>query len=191
MKVMYDMKKLKRQIQLFLSVRHIEPMIWRRIVADDAITLITLHKAIQILMGWYDMHLHEFAINGESYAPPSEEDEFYDRKPKSTQKKLGKIFGNPGDSVTYLYDFGDGWEIDIKLETRNDITGIIPRVTCLGGDMSGPLEDSGGPYGYMDLLKTLQEPTHPEYETMTEWIPEDFDPETLDIGYVNEELSRL
>ena len=59
---------------------------------------------------------------------------------------------------------------------------------CLAGERSGPPEDCGGPWGYMDLLDVLDDPNDPEYEERVEWIGEDFDPELFDIEKINKRL---
>jgi len=64
-----------------------------------------LHAAIQILMSWYDYHLHEFSIDGKYYAPPSDED---DRETHSERKGLSTIFRTKGKTILYNYNFGDG-----------------------------------------------------------------------------------
>ena len=181
----------KRQLQILLTVREITPPIWRRILVDSAISLVKLHKAIQILMEWYDYHLYEFTIDGIEFAPATDEDEFYGQQPKSPRKKLGTVFASVGDSILYSYDFGDGWEIDITLEGHTPATGMIPAVTCIGGQRSGPLEDSGGPYGYMEKLQTLRDPDDPDHDDIKAWVPVDFEPERMNIQLINEELANL
>ena len=181
----------KRQLQLLLTVREITPPIWRRILVDSSISLTKLHNAIQILMDWEDYHLHEFTIDGVGYAPPSDDDEGYGPKPQSPRKKLSTVFATAGDSILYSYDFGDGWQIDITLESDTPITGTVPALTCVSGSRAGPLEDSGGPYGYMDKLRILGDPEDPEYDETKDWVWDDFDPEGLDMQFINEELAKL
>jgi hypothetical protein len=67
----------------------------------------------------------------------------------------------------------------------NDSTVKYPY--CLTGKRSGPIEDCGGPWGYMGILEILEDPNHPEYDEL-DWIEEDFDPEMFDIEKVNRRL---
>jgi len=60
---------------------------------------------------------------------------------------------------------------------------------CLKGARSCPPEDCGGIWGYANLLKILQDPTHKEYEEWKTWLPEDFDPERCDLEEINSGLS--
>jgi hypothetical protein len=59
---------------------------------------------------------------------------------------------------------------------------------CIDGKRACPPEDSGGTFGYEDLLEILKDPDHPEHEDKFEWLPGDFDAEKFDIEYVNREL---
>jgi len=90
--------------------------------------------------------------------------------------------------IIYEYDFGDGWEHEIVLEkifnNRN-----IDNPICLSGKRNCPPEDSGGPYGYMDLLEVISDPTNEDYKEMKSWIGEDFDPEYFDKEVINELLA--
>ena len=52
--------------QLKISLQHIEPLIWRRVQTDDC-SLDELHEIIQAVMGWDDMHMYAFVIEGEEY----------------------------------------------------------------------------------------------------------------------------
>ena len=40
------------------------PPIWRRVIIPDKVTFFDVHRIIQILFGWEDMHLHEFTLPG-------------------------------------------------------------------------------------------------------------------------------
>jgi len=177
--------------QLKLTVRDIKPPIWRRILVSSDTTLQILHRAIQILMDWYDYHLYQFAIQGMAYAPRHEDDDMFGPPPKSVTRKLDAVFQGDLKSIDYEYDFGDGWEVSIRLEKV--INGLKPPqpVLCVAGKRRGPLEDSGGPYGYVEKLEILEDPNSAEYQEIAEWIPEDFDPEEFDIDQTNELLSSL
>ena len=53
--------------QLKISLLETQPQIWRRFVVPAGITLDRLHDVIQIVMGWEDMHIHEFRIGNKVY----------------------------------------------------------------------------------------------------------------------------
>jgi Plasmid pRiA4b ORF-3-like protein len=80
----------------------------------------------------------------------------------------------------YTYDFGDNWQVKVRLEK------ILPRIEgvdypiCTEGKRASVPEDSGGIGGYMYKLKVLNDPKHEDYEDTLEWLGEDFDPEYFD-----------
>jgi hypothetical protein len=53
--------------QLKITLKNIEPAIWRRIQVRGDITLFRLHEYIQGFMGWENYHMHEFRISSERY----------------------------------------------------------------------------------------------------------------------------
>ena len=58
----------------------------------------------------------------------------------------------PGERFTYVYDFGDWWEHEVRVEpaTPVDARGLIPR--CSGGNGTCPPEDCGGSAGYAEAV---------------------------------------
>ena len=47
-----------------LLLRDVRPAVWRRVKLADRLSIADLHRAIQLLMGWGDDHLHRFRIHG-------------------------------------------------------------------------------------------------------------------------------
>ena len=42
--------------QLRSVLRHVTPMVWRRVLVHSDTTLATLHRIIQVTLGWEDAH---------------------------------------------------------------------------------------------------------------------------------------
>jgi hypothetical protein len=61
--------------QIEITLRDSRPPVWRRIQVRDDITLAELHKVLQAVMGWTDMHLQQFVIRDKYYGIPDEEEE--------------------------------------------------------------------------------------------------------------------
>jgi hypothetical protein len=78
------------------------------------------------------------------------------------------------------YDFGDGWEHEIVFEGIEDQVQKKKYPLCLAGSRACPPEDCGGTWGYEELLETLRNPSHEEYESMLEWLGGSYDPEAFD-----------
>jgi hypothetical protein len=53
--------------QFPVVVQGISRLIWRRFLIRRAVSLATLHAALQNVFAWSDMHLHHFHINGKEY----------------------------------------------------------------------------------------------------------------------------
>ena len=180
------MKSPETIFRFRVTLRVIEPPIWRVIDVPSDCSFWDLHRAIQCSMGWLDCHLHCFRVRSSS-----------SRKPvliglpdvempclASKRTKLRTYLAKPGASAVYEYDFGDGWEHTVTLEgvLLAEPGQAYPR--CVTGERKGPPEDVGGSGGYEEFLKAIGSKRHPEHRTMLEWYggpydPEEFHPESV------------
>lgn len=180
---------IKSIYQLKISLKGSRPPIWRRVQVNSDITLAKLHQIVQAAMGWQDYHLHTFLIQGEEYGQPQPEYDFNVRDEKRV--KLSQIAMQEKVKFVYTYDMGDDWEHEILVEKILPPDPQIVYPICLKGKGACPPEDCGGVWGYKDLLTVLQQPEHPEYASMLEWVDDDFDPNFFDLDDVNELLHNL
>ncbi len=180
---------MKEIYQLKITLRGIEPKIWRRILVPSTITLPKLHRVIQAVMGWLDYHLHQFVVDGVCYGDP-DPDGFLEMTDER-YVKLSKLLNREGDRIIYEYDFGDDWEHEIKLEERRPFDTQSSLPICLAGERARPPEDCGGIHGYEHVLEVIMDLHHKEYEEMLVWLGEGFDPENFDIDEINDQLSRV
>jgi len=145
-----------RVYQLRLSLKHIQPEIWRRILVAGEIDLKALHHVIQAEMGWQDLHLHVFRVGDVEYSDP---DMDVARARDESSARLFRIAPNVGDSFTYEYDFGDSWDHTIAVEAISENDVRYPRhPVCIGGENACPPEDCGGVPGYERLMKARRKP---------------------------------
>ena len=177
-------------LKIRLSVEDVKPEIWRMILVSSDITLARFHMILQILMGWQNYHLYAFVIEGSRYAPPHEDDVDFG-KSKSIKTKLSTIFPKPIKTIKYEYDFGDGWEIEVCLDSILDNIRQKQSAECIDGARHGPAEDSGGPHGYMEKARILNNPKHKRYQQIRDWIGPYFDPEDFDLEERNEMLKEI
>lgn len=173
-------------IELRVSLKHIDPPIWRRLRVSGDLTLYQLHHTLQIAMGWTDSHLHHFFIADERYALPDPEDDDDDRPTDERKVKLHDVV-KLSSRFVYEYDFGDGWEHEIEVEKVDDLEPEAPAV-CIAGERACPPEDAGGPWAYTELLEIVRDPGHTEYHERREWLPDGFDPKEFDLALVNQKL---
>lgn len=152
--------------QMKVTLLGVKPQIWRRIEVSEELNLKKLHQVIQIVMGWKDCHLHEFTVAGARYGaiwsgdddPPLDERKV---KVKDVAARC-KVFG-------YEYDFGDEWEHEIRIEKAIE-DGILLPAQFIDGRRAGPPEDCGGPLAYMDLVKVVSNPRHPDFKEKMAWL---------------------
>ena len=177
-------KKPVPTLQLKIELTGIKPVIWRRVLVPETITLPKLHLVIQAAMGWMDCHLHEFEILGERYGEPDPDWDMGDGPISEARVKLSKSLQGM-TSFRYIYDFGDHWQHKIKVEKvfADDLGFALPL--CVAGARACPPEDVGGEPGYSDFLEAVLNPLHEEHEQVLEWCGGDFDPEHFEESVAN------
>ena len=171
--------------EIKITLKGSKPAIWRRVAVASDIPLNELHKVIQIVMGWYNSHLHQFITREQYWSDPQFKLEDTENERKATLMELAP---NVGDKLVYEYDFGDGWEHEIKVMKIEPADENVDYPVCLAGKLACPPEDCGGIWGYYDMLDTIADAKHPEHEDMLEWLGDDFDPEKFDIDSINVRL---
>jgi len=188
-------RKGARMYQLKITLAHIEPPVWRRLLVRGDISLGLLHATIQVAMGWTNSHLHQFIIGNKRYsAPTSETGIGFDEKSARDEGRTTLMEAVPGKKArfVYEYDFGDSWEHLItveKVEEPDPSSECFAK--CLDGGRACPPEDCGGAWGYAELLEIMKNPKHEEHESMMEWLGGKFDPEAFDIEKINSYLQKL
>lgn len=173
--------------QFRVTLRGIAPPIWRRIQVPTRYTFWGLHVAIQDSMGWLDYHLHMFRVPDPNTGQVVEigipdDDPFEDDIPclPGWEIPTAAYFLEPGARAQYEYDFGDSWEHEILLE---EIVERVPKERypkCLAGARACPPEDCGGVWGYEELLATIGDPSHEEYESTMKWLGGGFAADAFD-----------
>jgi hypothetical protein len=177
--------------RLKVTLRGSKPPIWRRFEVPSDITLARLHTVIQLGFGWEDCHLWVFETLAGRYGLSDPDLEIRG----ATSKKLSAVADWPGDKLRYSYDFGDGWDHDIVVEAVQPAEQGVAYPRCITGKRACPPEDSGGIWGYYELLNTLANPQHENHAQMLWWLgissPADFDPDRFDLDGANKYLARI
>ncbi|MDI6824243.1 MAG: plasmid pRiA4b ORF-3 family protein [Bacillota bacterium] len=184
--------------QTKVTIRDIEPPVWRRLKVPASVTFHELHRIIQVAFGWLDYHLYKFEFEDAVVVeenPDFSIEELYGEdllhfEPEETP--ISELFDHY-DSCVYEYDFGDGWEHDIVVEKRLKESKRNAVPVCLGGERHRPPEDVGGPGGYQEFLETIRDKDNPERDDMLSWGQKDtrgrlFDPEYFHLEAVNRRL---
>jgi hypothetical protein len=173
--------------QIKLTLRGIEPPIWRRIQVPADVTLAELHDILQAVMGWWDYHLHQFTVGELTYGVLHPDDwmDVADER----RVRLGEVV-REGMRFLYEYDFGDGWQHVLHVEKVLELESGRRYPVCIAGQRATPPEDVGGIWGYEVYLEAMQDPDHPEHDDYLEWRGE-FDAEAFDLKAVNRALRDL
>jgi len=179
-------KKFEKVYQFKITLKGIKPSIWRRIQVPQINSFWDLHVAIQNAFGWLDSHLHNFEIRNpqtgliEEIGIPDEEGWSDIEIIPEWGRKISRYFTEKNKNARYVYDYGDNWEPNIKLEQILSRDPKSKYPICIGGKRACPPEDCGGVPGYEDFLEIIMNPNHESYEEMMEWIGGHFDSEHFD-----------
>jgi Plasmid pRiA4b ORF-3-like protein len=178
--------------RLKITLNHVKPVVLRRIEVPLDISLDRLHLTIQAAMGWTNSHLYEIRAGDVGWSTPYPDADWPDDFLDARKARLGDVLEDVGaKTLRYLYDFGDGWEHTIKIERLIDPEpgALYPRLIAASGRC--PPEDVGGPWGYAELLEAIHDPSHERHADFKDWIPEDFDPNEVDIASLAAEVATL
>jgi hypothetical protein len=186
-----SMRAMTYTYDLRISLDHVRPAVWRRVLVPSTITLEVLHFIIQVTMGWENSHLHIFETLKGSFGP-------HDNEPvgdgDESDCALSDVISRPKQQISYEYDFGDGWRHTIMLIGVTDQSGEVP--VCIGGARACPPDDCGGPHAYTSLIEIMSDRkrrSRKQQGDRIEWIQElletGFDPNAFSTDEVNQKLS--
>lgn len=156
------------------------PAIWRRLHLWSDLALTDLHEVIQIIFGWKGGHLYRFALGGDPFSVGSQvflcpyeeegEDESTVGSPAAATVRIDETLQEPGDELHYVYDFGDYWNMVIRLEEILPHDDGIGNVRVVAGERAAPPEDSGGIRDAEQLARVLPDPEAFDTERLNEAI---------------------
>ena len=180
--------------QVKIGIRGAKPPIWRRLRLPADTTLANLHHVIQAAFGWEDCHLHHFLDDEGRRYTPADYKSWDDAPADEAATRLRDVVRQVGDKIRYEYDFGDSWEHEIVVE--DVLTEKSTVAVCLAGRRAGPVEDSGGVWGYAYLCEAIDDPGHPEHADRQNWLRDivglrHFDPAAFDKDSINVALSAV
>ncbi|WP_157632964.1 plasmid pRiA4b ORF-3 family protein [Hoeflea sp. 108] len=129
-------------LQLKIRLLGLSPMVWRRVLVPESYSLRELHGVIQVAMGWESLHLFEFRIRAVRYGSS-------DICTEPPDKTLDSFGFRKNAKFAYVYDMGDWWEHEVRVEDREVAKERGRYPVCVGGAGACPPEDCGGPDRYL------------------------------------------
>lgn len=167
-----------RRLVLRVTLRHIEPPIWREINVPDSYSLLQLHRCIQLVFSWLDYHLFEFRVGARRFEAADSEADGAD----AARMRLCDLDLSAQSTFLYVYDMGDYWEHEISVAAIMDVPASgepDPLAYLVGGARAAPPEDVGGPSGYEEAIAAFARRSPEDEETLA-WLGSDFQPELFD-----------
>lgn len=181
---MTDIARLK------ITLDDIEPAVVRRLEVPLSIRLDRLHTVLQTALGWTNSHLWELRVGETGWGIPDRD--WGDGPNDAAKAKLIDVLEDTGArKLTYLYDFGDGWEHTVRIErvVAAEPGVLYPRLIEAIGRC--PPEDVGGPPGYEEFLAAIADPKHERHNEITQRYDADFDPLVVDVATIDKALAGL
>jgi hypothetical protein len=150
------------------ELKRSKPPIWRRLDVRSDIRLDALHQVLQAAFSWDDYHLWRFCLGGEPFDRDNqlflcpwdvEEGDVADEGGiPGTDVRLDECVQDPGDVLGYVYDYGDNWQLSLRLESVLPAPADAPSAVCLDGRRAAPPEDCGGLRDAEELAEVLDDP---------------------------------
>lgn len=189
-----------------------KPPIWRRLELRGDLTLDEVHENLQAAMGWSDSHLHRFHEPGASiyaaayFITEYDQDIEGDTGTLEDEVRLDQVLTAEGVTMDYLYDFGDDWTHQLRVEQVQVAPEDAPSARVVKGRGACPPEDVGGIHTWNELAAALRENPDPgalredpDLEQYADWLPADrCDPDAFDrdeiqqaIGFVGMSSAEL
>lgn len=163
--------------RVWVDIDDAAPPIWRRIDVRSDLTLDFVHQVLQVAFDWTDSHLHRFSLGGGAFDRDSqlflcpydvEEADFEDDGHPAAETHLDETLTAPGDQLHYLYDYGDNWELTLRLEEVLPADGECAAALVVDGERAAPPEDCGHLVDAASLAEVLPDATRFEKDRIND-----------------------
>jgi len=182
-------KPTERVFTLKLNVVACQPRIWRRLLVRESMWLSRLHDAIQVSFDWFDYQTHAFNLDDLRFGNPLKRDEMSIEDDRDVS--LADLDLEHRERFTYGYHFGEGWQVDIKVEKNGPVEKGLFYPVCTAGERGGPPEDCGGLEAFTDMIACIKEPNTDLGREWLEWLGQEYDPAVCDLVKINKALKKL
>lgn len=189
-----------RGFRIRIELLGIEPRVWRALEVAGDIRLPVLARVLQVAVGWEGTHLHQFRTGeGPDAGVLLTEGDLAEGMTGMPELgiRLDQVVGEVGDKLWFDYDFGDGWE---HLVTVKEVLDAPPaKAACVGGELAGPPEDSGGIHGYTALAEFVRSgyssellpPVFTNIWEAQQWLPKGWHPDKFDVAKTSARVAAI
>lgn len=182
-------KNPEKGFALRISVVGCQPRIWRMLHVRETMWLSRLHDSIQVAFDWFDYQTHAFNLDDLRFGNPLKREGTMIEDDRDVT--LADLDLEHRHRFTYGYHFGEGWQLDIKVEKHFLIEKGVTYPSCMAGERAGPPEDCGGLEAFHDMLACIKEPDTELGREWREWLGPDYDPVACDLDKINKALKKL
>lgn len=197
-----DSSKPSKTYILYASIEQCPVKVFRRIKVPSNLWLGNLGKILITAFGWAGYHLSQFTKGGMFYTSRGNIDASFDfgyggRAIDEMTVTVEDVLPQKGSTISFEYDFGDGWIHNVRLSSVSDEPFRGEDVCVTSGKGACPPEDVGGVWGYAQMLDILSGKVDDPKEKASyeEWLGlqegESYDPEDFDLVIANEDVEDL
>lgn len=150
-----DMTQPSQQYVLAITIEHCPVRVYRQLEVPSNIRLEHLARIIINIIGWFGTHMYQFQKDRMCFVPPEvfeEDGNRWMQQHDAMAYTLGDTLKKKGDSICFVYDFGDEWQHKVRLSSIKPLN--EPRCILLRGAGCCPPEDCGGVLGYAEMLES-------------------------------------
>ncbi|MFL6254142.1 MAG: plasmid pRiA4b ORF-3 family protein [Pyrinomonadaceae bacterium] len=116
---------------LYIFKVSLSTKVWRRIAIPATLSLDNLSQAILRAYDFDDDHLYQFSYRDRFGVTVQVKHPYLEEAPSTNETAVGEIPLRPGASMEYLFDFGDEWRFDVRLERIDPADGRIKKPKLL------------------------------------------------------------
>lgn len=177
----------KSVYKLYVSLKYVKPKCFRTFIIRSDCKMMTLASTLIYIFNGNASHIYSFDVPSRKLDVQiyideginESDDDFainvrHEQPSKHVDARKYKIsdcLKTVGDEATFLYDFGDGWEFDIKLqEIIKDQVYEEVSPWVLEGSGLGIIEDCGGIGGLERIQEVFEQGEGEEFESYCEWL---------------------
>jgi Plasmid pRiA4b ORF-3-like protein len=182
-------KAPEKGFALRLTVTGCQPRIWRTLQVRETMWLSRLHDSIQVVFDWFDYQTHVFNFDDLRFGNPVKQEGGTIEDDRDI--RLSDLDLEHRNRFTYNYCFGEGWQLDIKVEKHFLLEKGAAYPSCVAGERAGPPEDCGGLEAFHDMLACIKEPDTELGREWREWLGPEYDSEVCELAKINKALKKL